>query len=563
MTKKSVEKELERFLETDEAEVLCIYGKWGVGKTTAWNNAVRTAQVTKSIALKKYSYVSLFGLNSIEDIRVAIFQNQEPTNKVSNLKLRKRIAPYSEALKQVLKEIPQIEEYSKFAMPFVHPLITAVDRHLICLDDLERLGSGLELKQVFGLVSQLRDERGCKVVLLANEDAVTGDAAKQLNEYREKVVDQYLHFAPTPAECAELAQVSRTLRDTAISLRITNIRILKKIERFAESVCNEVAREDDPVRSRLVRSCCVLGWVHFDRDAPPVEVLKDRFSKALKRAAGGQSSVDTMPSDPREASWNATLDLVGWTNFDALDEVLFDGIRNGWFDYDRISVEVDAIRKHLEKSGTLAAVGEAWKLFHGSFDDNEEEVIQALFDSHRAAMKELDVESVDQIVRLLRQWNREREANELIDQYLFVHAGERHWFNEPEMRVRGGVQDVTFKSKLDAEFVKLGKAQDQVNLILRMSSGALNNYDYAFAATITEDRIYEELKRRKGQELKLFVEACFASDRVLNARKTEREISRKAKLALKRIGAESEFNKLRLAKYGSLEVPQTGDEREG
>ena len=31
-----VEKEIRRFLATEELEVICILGKWGVGKTFAW-----------------------------------------------------------------------------------------------------------------------------------------------------------------------------------------------------------------------------------------------------------------------------------------------------------------------------------------------------------------------------------------------------------------------------------------------------------------------------------------------------------------------------------------------
>jgi tRNA A37 threonylcarbamoyladenosine biosynthesis protein TsaE len=34
-------RELERFLESKEPEVICIRGRWGVGKTHAWNEAIK------------------------------------------------------------------------------------------------------------------------------------------------------------------------------------------------------------------------------------------------------------------------------------------------------------------------------------------------------------------------------------------------------------------------------------------------------------------------------------------------------------------------------------------
>ena len=57
-----VEKEIARFLASTEPEVLCLRGKWGVGKTYSWNAFLRQAKDKGEIALKSYSYVSLFGV---------------------------------------------------------------------------------------------------------------------------------------------------------------------------------------------------------------------------------------------------------------------------------------------------------------------------------------------------------------------------------------------------------------------------------------------------------------------------------------------------------------------
>src|SRR5689334_10262907 len=75
MSTKVVESEIRRFLSSEEPEVLCISGRWGVGKTFAWNRYLKEAQLQKTIALKRYSYVSLFGVNSLEELRYSIFEN--------------------------------------------------------------------------------------------------------------------------------------------------------------------------------------------------------------------------------------------------------------------------------------------------------------------------------------------------------------------------------------------------------------------------------------------------------------------------------------------------------
>jgi hypothetical protein len=67
--------ELARFLGSAEPEVLCITGKWGVGKTFAWNHYLREAQDKGNVRLAKYAYVSLFGRNSLDDVRTAIVES--------------------------------------------------------------------------------------------------------------------------------------------------------------------------------------------------------------------------------------------------------------------------------------------------------------------------------------------------------------------------------------------------------------------------------------------------------------------------------------------------------
>jgi hypothetical protein len=63
-----IENEIQRFLSTEEPEVVCISGHWGVGKTFAWNRYLKDArQKKRGIALERYSCVSLFGVNALDE----------------------------------------------------------------------------------------------------------------------------------------------------------------------------------------------------------------------------------------------------------------------------------------------------------------------------------------------------------------------------------------------------------------------------------------------------------------------------------------------------------------
>ena len=67
--------EISKFLQSDKPEVLCIRGKWGVGKTYNWTKRLGEAQKAGNVVLPRYSYVSLFGINSLEELKQAIFEN--------------------------------------------------------------------------------------------------------------------------------------------------------------------------------------------------------------------------------------------------------------------------------------------------------------------------------------------------------------------------------------------------------------------------------------------------------------------------------------------------------
>lgn len=61
-----LEEKLKNILEKDES-VVSINGKWGIGKTYFWH------KFKKDLKDKKTAYVSLFGKETIADIRTDIF----------------------------------------------------------------------------------------------------------------------------------------------------------------------------------------------------------------------------------------------------------------------------------------------------------------------------------------------------------------------------------------------------------------------------------------------------------------------------------------------------------
>ncbi len=69
-----ISQQIRRFLASEAPEVMSIKGAWGVGKTYAWNTYLLQAKNQQKVALYKYSYVSLFGINSLSDLKFSILK---------------------------------------------------------------------------------------------------------------------------------------------------------------------------------------------------------------------------------------------------------------------------------------------------------------------------------------------------------------------------------------------------------------------------------------------------------------------------------------------------------
>jgi len=106
MSVKVIHEEINRFLKSSDPEVLCIKGRWGVGKTFAWTRFIHEA--IEISVLRDYSYVSLFGLNSLEDLGYSIFENTVPLEdlrKSNSSNFKQKLAFFNNNRKKALAYI--------------------------------------------------------------------------------------------------------------------------------------------------------------------------------------------------------------------------------------------------------------------------------------------------------------------------------------------------------------------------------------------------------------------------------------------------------------------------
>lgn len=171
MSKSNVRAEIERFLRSPSPEVLCISGRWGVGKTYSWQTFLREEEGAGRLGVDRHAYVSLFGLNNLCELRSAIVENTVVAGRPSQ--------PDASSLHGMLREGERFARRSRPALEVAAGFFRMKDAgdalyraafltvrgQLVCFDDLERAGKSLEMRDVLGLASMLREQR----VLISTE----------------------------------------------------------------------------------------------------------------------------------------------------------------------------------------------------------------------------------------------------------------------------------------------------------------------------------------------------------------------------------------------------------
>lgn len=250
-----IKKLIESFFKDNKPQVLAITGEWGIGKTYTWNDILKKNK--SHLCFEKYSYVSMFGIDSIKNIEKAIFNNivkKEFAGSPASFKTK--MQAIVSIVKNISEFIPQpfFKSLAKCSMNFILDLVEknytlSINKILICIDDLERKDKKLSLLDILGIISQLKEEKECKIVLIFNESEFNEQDKVIFNRYKEKVIDKNLFLNLKPDERFELIfskndgnlieevqevpkvqKFINVIKQSSVQLEIKNMRTLRKIK---------------------------------------------------------------------------------------------------------------------------------------------------------------------------------------------------------------------------------------------------------------------------------------------------------------------------------------------
>ncbi|MFK5639500.1 hypothetical protein ACI50E_16810 [Brucella sp. ZJ1_1] len=558
MSTERVKNEIRRFLTAEDNLALCLRGKWGVGKTYTWNTLLTESFKDNTVKPRKYAYVSLFGLETLSDVRKSIFEHTVGEAYFTEKKaLEANVNSVSERFAQlsskwraaisVLRGIPVVADYGGL----MEVGFLDVRDQIVCFDDLERMGASLDIKDVLGLISFLKERKRCKVVLLLNSDALTDKNAKDFGEQLEKVIDINLEYAPTSAEATDIAIPDRSTLKTKLvaefttNLGITNLRTVYKILRICGRLEEVLKAYDDRITRQAIHSACLFAFVHYQpTDAPPPELVSKHRAYSELFGSGEEKTQE-------QIQHAELLTRYGFSSADSFDLAIYNSIRTGIYDEEIIRQEADLKAAQLHLSDKDAAFTRTWDIYHGSFDNNGSTFADALEQSILENCEAITPSNLSVSIQTLKQLGRGDRTNDIIAAYVARRGDEKALWVGDRTSPRLHVEDpdvIAAFSKKTSEFAAAPTLEEVASSIVR--NNGWNKSDLEFLDNHTADDYYNALKAASGESLRLLVYGLTYFRSVGNPDPRFKSISDKAVESLQRIGKESEINRLRVEKFG-------------
>lgn len=563
-----VDRALDDFIQAADPRVLAVTGDWGRGKTFYWRSFL-SRQSTSKHRSASYAYISLFGLRDLRDVQDALVAGAVPIAHVSTqpatvapqsvgararvamARARATVERNARSYSDVVDTLPKLGEFGPLARALA---FRVVKNYLVCIDDVERRSDSLPLRDILGMASMLRDQRGCRVLVILNSDALSPEDRDLFQTLREKVFDSEIAFEPSPAECASIAfpgetRIYQRAAENAIKLQITNIRVLYRIRRLIDTISTYAMAEDDEVQTQIIHSSVLLGWSFNSHGAraPSFGYVKGlNYSSFMDLDKTKVRTAD-------ETAWNQILSDYGYTNTDDLDSAICEVLERGYVNTERLNTilvdRVEAARRARKER----AFEEAWGLYHGSFDPYPNKLVAALESSVKASPDTISSMNLSATTMLLRSLGYDQLADELMSQWIddksksfpvALNIEASDWKDE--------VQDLRFRAAAQAAFDQLppsGRPFPETAIALSQQNGWRED-DIRVLARATVDEYYELFKSLSYPQTGRVVRALLRFGQFDPSQLDYKRVADSARSALIRIGRESALNRRRVSSYG-------------
>lgn len=262
-------------------KAIAVVGDWGIGKTFLWRKFYNDKK--DSLHYKKYVYVSLFSINSLQELKIktATDISTRDSGAIGEL------APKAKNLIGMLSSASVGEQSSSLSLNISSSMVSnlilsSLEDTLVCFDDLERRGKNLPIDEVMGLVNYLTQEKNCSVVCLLNREEVNDD---QYHNYKEKVFAVEINIDDSLdviiERCTDKNQ--EIVKGFYSVFQVKNIRFYERVFELYDSFIEALKDKDLSETSKNTILSSLLLLVAFDKMPKLMGLTLDEFINDYSR----------------------------------------------------------------------------------------------------------------------------------------------------------------------------------------------------------------------------------------------------------------------------------------
>ena len=247
ITTNTIQDRLIELLNSTQSFGIALNGKWGVGKTFFWNQLIE-----EKFSAKKTAYISLFGVETIQQIKNDLLLQIYTQNGFVK-KIKDKVGSFKLYGMDISLALSWFEKKD-------------FENVIVCFDDFERISDKLKLKDVLGLISELKEQKKCTVVLILNKKELKDE---DLSKYKDKIVDYDFNYEPTVVESFSLIKDNlKSFKQYPLEYfqrhEINNIRIMKRvINALNDYACFEESLKDfKDIEKELVENILEISTIN-------------------------------------------------------------------------------------------------------------------------------------------------------------------------------------------------------------------------------------------------------------------------------------------------------------
>jgi hypothetical protein len=398
-----------KFLEDEDRKVLAVKGKWGVGKTHLVQNVLRSQT--------SFYYSSVFGISSLEQLKAQILANnnlQSSQEKGTQSIAKALRSSVNRGVEWITRKSPHLSKLPKSEALFsmsggmislagnlvLDFSIRSIKNAVICIDDLERKSSNLQLDELLGFINYLAQESQSKIILIYDEKRFSQDdnSSKHLEDYREKVIDTEILLEPTIEENMNLVFESdpdvEIIRTTLRKTDTKNIRILRKIQWIIKQVRPYMEGWSDSLRNQLIVNSIVLALAKFDSEFPTD--LKVIFKSYMLSSSSGVQASKSLRDIAEFIKTNISLSKFGY-KYLVVDNQIIKLIETSSLDIKEFINQGNLLNIQEEKAQLLEEFQKLWEPYYISFKRNEAEIAENIIEFLQAHSLDLPIQDFERV----------------------------------------------------------------------------------------------------------------------------------------------------------------------